>query len=102
MVIEIKHRVQEFRIAKKMSKSALARRIGADRSYITKVENGQFQPSGPVMLRFAHVLQRPVADIFQLIDVPHGEAAFHPISRRASVRAGEPTITAEISKREER
>jgi Predicted transcriptional regulators len=78
-----------------MSKATLARRIGAARSYITKLENGQLQPSGAVMLRFAHVLGRPVEEIFQLIEVPSGKAAFHPISRRASVRAGESTNTAE-------
>jgi hypothetical protein len=50
-----------------------------------------------MMLRFAHVLQRTVEEIFQLTDVPNGEAAFHPISRRASVRAGESNNTAEIN-----
>jgi transcriptional regulator with XRE-family HTH domain len=77
-----------------MSKAALARRIGAARSYITKLENGQLHPSGAVMLRFAHVLERAVGEIFQLIEVPSGKAAFHPISRRASVRVGESTNTA--------
>jgi DNA-binding XRE family transcriptional regulator len=98
----IEQKVKEFRIAKKMSKAALARRIGVARSYITKLENGQLQPSGPMMLRFAHVLQRPVEDIFLLIEVPSGEAAFHRISRRASVRAGESNNTADINKHKER
>jgi len=78
-----------------MSKATLARRIGVARSYMTKLENERLEPSGPVMLRFAHVLQRPVEGIFQLAEVPNGQAAFEPISRRASVRAGESTITAE-------
>ncbi len=82
----------------KMSKATLARRIGASRSYITKVENQQLQPSGPAMLRFAHVLMRPVGDIFQLTEVPRGQAAFQPISRRASVRAGDSINSAEINK----
>jgi DNA-binding XRE family transcriptional regulator len=81
-----------------MSKATLARRIGAARSYITKVEHGDLQPSGPMMLRFAHVLQQSVGDIFQLTEVPSGQAAFQPISRRASVRAGESNNTAEINK----
>ena len=97
-VIRIKNTVKELRTARKMSKATLARRIGVTRSYITKVEKEQLQPSGAVTLRFAHVLQRPVEDIFQLTDVPSGQAAFEPISRRASVRAGESNSTAEITK----
>lgn len=88
LVILIKHRVKEFRTARKMSKATLARRIGAARSYITKLENGQLQPSGPVMLRLGHVLQRPVEEIFQLIKVPSGQGAFQPISRSCRQRAG--------------
>jgi len=84
-----------------MSKATLARRIGATRSYITKVEKQQLQPSGPVMLRFSHVLKQPVADIFQLTELPGGEAAFQPISRRASVCAGKSNQTAEIKKHNE-
>jgi DNA-binding XRE family transcriptional regulator len=78
-----------------MSKATLARRIGVARSYMTKLENGQLQPSGAAMLRFAHVLERPVEDIFELVEKPIGRAAFHPISRRASVRAGESINPAE-------
>ena len=47
------------------------------------------------MLRIAHVLQRPVEDIFELAEQASGEAAFQAISRRASVRAGESNNTAE-------
>jgi DNA-binding XRE family transcriptional regulator len=101
-VIQIKQSVKEFRTAKKMSKAALARRLGVARSYITKVENEQLQPSGPVMLRFAHVLQRSVGDIFQLTEVPSGHAAFQPISRRASVRADETNSPAELNRNNKR
>ena len=94
-VIRMKHRVKEFRTARKMSKAALARRVGVARSYMTKLENERLEPSGPVMLRFAHVLERPVEEIFQLAETPSGKAAFYPISRRASVRAGESTNTAD-------
>ncbi len=97
-VIQIKHRVKEFRMDSKMSKAALARRIGAVRSYITKLERGQLQPSGPLMLRLAHVLQRPVEDIFELAEQASGKAPFQPISQRASVRAGELLKRAEIKK----
>jgi DNA-binding XRE family transcriptional regulator len=89
-------------MAMKMSKATLARRIGAVRSYITKLENEELQPSGPVMLRFAHVLQQPVEDIFQLTEFPSGLAAFQPISRRASVRVGESNKPAEINKHKQK
>lgn len=101
LVIQIKHRVKEFRMDSKMSKAALARRIGAVRSYITKLESGQLQPSGPLMLRLAHVLQKPVEEIFQLAEQAIGKAAFRSISQRASVRAGELPNTAEIKKSED-
>jgi DNA-binding XRE family transcriptional regulator len=101
-VIRIKHKVREFRTTMNMSKAALARRIGAVRSYITKVENEELQPSGPVMLRFAHVLQRSVEELFQLTELPSGQAAFQPISQRASVRAGESNKPAEVNKHKKR
>ena len=98
----IKHRVKEFRIERKMSKATLARRIGVARSYMTKLENEELQPSGAMMLRLAHVLQRRVEEIFQLIEQVNGHAAFDPISRRVTVRAGGANKTTEINKNNER
>jgi hypothetical protein len=62
---------------------------------MTKLENEELEPSGLAMLRIAHVLERPVGDIFKLREVPSGKANFQPISRRASVRAGESNNMAE-------
>jgi hypothetical protein len=62
----------------------------------------RFPFSGPVMLCFAHVFQRPVEDIFQLVEQASGHAFFHHISRCASVRDGEFSKTAEINKHNER
>jgi DNA-binding XRE family transcriptional regulator len=42
-VIEIKHQVKQFREESKMSKAALARKIGAVRSYVTKLENEEIR-----------------------------------------------------------
>jgi DNA-binding XRE family transcriptional regulator len=81
-----------------MSKATLARRVGAVRSYVTKLENEEIQPSSGMMLRLAHVFQRPVEDIFQLAEKPSGKAAFHPLSRRVSACAGEFTNMAENEK----
>jgi hypothetical protein len=50
----------------------------------------------------AHVFQRPVGDIFQLTELPSGQAAFQPISRRASVRVGESNKQAEINKHKQK
>jgi len=82
-----------------MSKATLARKIGAVRSYVTKLENEEIQPSSGMMLRLAHVFQRRVEDIFQLAEKPCGKAAFRPISRRISACAGESTNLAEKHKR---
>jgi putative transcriptional regulator len=82
--MQIKQRVKEFRTANNMSKAMLARRIGVTRSYITKLENGQLQPSGTAILRLAYVLQRPVEDIFALAEQVSGQARFNSISRRAA------------------
>src|SRR5665213_4407969 len=95
VMIRIQQKVKHFRTAMKMTKATLARRIGVARSYITKVEHEDLQPSSLAMLRLAHVLRQPVGNIFQLTEVPAGQAAFQPLSRRASVRAGETNKTAE-------
>jgi DNA-binding XRE family transcriptional regulator len=76
LVGEIKNNVQQVRSNLKMSKARLARRIGSDRSYITKLEKGRIQPSAPMMLRLAHVLKSEVKILFQLTNLPNGEAPF--------------------------
>ena len=55
----------KWRQAKGVSKAHLARRIGVDRSYVTKLEQGKMQPSGEMMFRIAKYLGQPLEAIFQ-------------------------------------
>ena len=49
---------------KKISKSHLARKIGVSRSYITKLEKGNLQPSAGIMFKIADYFGCRVEDIF--------------------------------------
>jgi transcriptional regulator with XRE-family HTH domain len=53
---------------KGVSQAHLARRVGVSRSYVTKLEKGDAQPSGDLMLRIAAYFKQPVESFFQLID----------------------------------
>ena len=57
--------VTEWRQAKRVSKAHLARRVGVDRSYVTKLEQGKLQPSGEMMFRIAKYLGQPLEAVFQ-------------------------------------
>ena len=48
-----------------LSKADLARRVGVDRSYVTKLEQGKMQPSGEMMFRIARYLGKPLEAVFQ-------------------------------------
>jgi putative transcriptional regulator len=55
----------KWRTEKGVSKAHLARRIGVNRSYMTKLEQGKMQPSGEMMFRIAKNLGQPLEVIFQ-------------------------------------
>jgi len=57
--------VTKWRQAKGVSKAHLARRVGVDRSYMTKLEQGKMQPSGEMMFRIAKYLGQPLEMVFQ-------------------------------------
>ena len=57
--------VTEWRQAKRVSKAHLARRVGVDRSYVTKLEQGKLQPSGEMMFRIAKYLGQPLEVVFK-------------------------------------
>jgi transcriptional regulator with XRE-family HTH domain len=48
--------IEEARKKAKLTKAELARRIGADRSYITKIENGQIEPKVSTFYQIASAL----------------------------------------------
>jgi ribosome-binding protein aMBF1 (putative translation factor) len=48
--------IEEARKQAKITKAELARRIGSDRSYITKIESGQIEPKVSTFYRIAAAL----------------------------------------------
>ena len=56
--------VTEWRLKRGVSKAHMARQIGVERSYMTKLEKGRLQPSSGKMLRIAEYLEQPVEILF--------------------------------------
>lgn len=50
------------------SQGRLAQEVGVSRQTINAIETGRFDPSLPLALRLAHLLGRPVEEIFRLVD----------------------------------
>ena len=59
-------RVRVYREAQRLSRAELARRIGVDRSFISRIEQGSRCPRGELMLKFARILECRVEDLFCL------------------------------------
>jgi transcriptional regulator with XRE-family HTH domain len=57
--------VKEWRLAKKISKAHLARQIGVCRSYVSRLEQQELQPSGEVMFRVAEYFKLRIEQVFQ-------------------------------------
>ena len=65
----INNELQKFREAagrKGISKADLARKLGVNRSYITRLENGDVTPSLEMAYRIADCLNCQVTDLFRL------------------------------------
>jgi DNA-binding XRE family transcriptional regulator len=62
----VTHTITEHRIARKISKAHLARRIGRSRAYVTLVEQGKLQVGAKMMLVIAQYFGKPIDDIFKL------------------------------------
>jgi putative transcriptional regulator len=60
--------VKEWRQKKKISKAHLARQIGVCRSYVSKLEQGDLQPSGEIMFRIAEYFKLRIEELFQRAD----------------------------------
>jgi putative transcriptional regulator len=68
--------VNKWRLAKGVSKAHMARYVGVDRSYVTKLEQGKMQPSGEMMFRIAEYLGQPLEVVFQHAPVKSGGHLF--------------------------
>jgi putative transcriptional regulator len=64
----LKNRVAEYRAARGIKNWQLARRLGMSRSYVTRIEHEEIQPSLKSALRIARCLGKPVEEIFQLTE----------------------------------
>ena len=65
----VKNHLKEWRARltqRGLSKAALARRIGVNRSYVTRLEQGKALPSLPVALQMAKFFGCTVEELFQL------------------------------------
>lgn len=62
--------VKQHREHRKVSKAHLARQIGVSRSYVTRLEGGQLQPSGEMMFRIAGYFRCPIEEVFRLVAGP--------------------------------
>jgi putative transcriptional regulator len=72
----ITNSVSKWRTEKGVSKAHLARRVGVNRSYMTKLEQGIMQPSGEMMFRIAKYLGQPLEQVFQHTQITNEKPAF--------------------------
>ncbi len=62
----VTNRIRALRFeADEMTQAALARAIGVTRQTIIAIEQGKYSPSLEMAFQIAHVLGRPLDDVFQ-------------------------------------
>jgi transcriptional regulator with XRE-family HTH domain len=61
---KVKDEVRNRRVLQRMSQKELAEKSGVDRSYISQIENGKFNPSLTTLERIAHALGCSLKDFF--------------------------------------
>jgi putative transcriptional regulator len=88
----LNNKVTLWRQQKGVSKAHLARRIGVSRSYVTRLEQGNLQPSAGVLFRIAGYFKCRVEDIFEHVP-DSGAGGFFtppvsPISQRSDIHNG--------------
>lgn len=62
----MKNRLKVLRAERNWSQLELGNRVGVSRQAINAVETGRFDPSLPLALKLASVLETPVESIFEL------------------------------------
>jgi len=72
----ITNTVTQWRTARGVSKAHMARQVGVERSYMTKLEQGRLQPSGEMMFRIAGYLKQPLEQVFQHVQGPKQSRIF--------------------------
>ncbi|WAL63204.1 XRE family transcriptional regulator [Amycolatopsis cynarae] len=80
----IAQRVREFRLAKGVSMTELARRTGMSKAMLSKIENAQTSCSLSTLSRLAETLDVPVTALFRGVDAER-EAVFTPAGRGSQI-----------------
>jgi len=62
----MRNEVASLRRARGLSQAALAEALDVSRQTINSIENGRYDPSLPLALRFGRLFERPVEEIFIL------------------------------------
>ncbi|MDG5752211.1 helix-turn-helix transcriptional regulator [Qipengyuania sp. XHP0211] len=68
MPLEIENSIRRYREEAGLTQAELAARMAVSRKTVNTVENGVFQPSVAVALKFAAVLGQPVEALFALLE----------------------------------
>jgi putative transcriptional regulator len=64
MEAALKNRLKELRSQRRLSCGQVAIKLNIDRSYVSKLEKGEQDPSAKIMLRLARLFECPVEDLF--------------------------------------
>ena len=64
MEAALKNKLKEFRSKRGWSCGQVAVRLQIDRSYVSKLEKGEQDPSAKIMLRLARLFDCPVEELF--------------------------------------
>ncbi|HSK58606.1 MAG TPA: XRE family transcriptional regulator [Actinomycetospora sp.] len=80
----IASRTREYRIAKGLTMTSLAQRVGMSKAMLSKIENAQTSCSLSVLSRLAAALEIPVTALFRGIDSDR-EAVFTPAGHGAEI-----------------
>ena len=62
----MKNRLKVERAERNWSQADLAERLSVSRQTINAIESGRYDPSRPLALRMARVLEKPVEALFEL------------------------------------
>ncbi|AEI10739.1 MULTISPECIES: helix-turn-helix transcriptional regulator [Cellulomonas] len=64
----VTNRIRDLRIEHgELTQAELARRIGVTRQTVIAIEHGRYSPSLELAFQIAHVLGRPLDDVFQYV-----------------------------------
>ncbi|HEY3853729.1 MAG TPA: helix-turn-helix transcriptional regulator [Verrucomicrobiae bacterium] len=80
----LQNRLAECLAAKGIRKSQLAYRLKMTRAYVTRLERGDIRPSFETAIRIARYFDKPVEEIFQLIEQDGESAKVNPLVKSIS------------------